>query len=228
MRSLLVLAALATIASGCSKDGANQSISDAHHSSTTDATMQGGEMAGGMTMSGDMEKDMPMMNDMMVRGLGQGDSLYDHRFIDMMIPHHEGAVKMATDAQVKANRPELKKLAQRIIAGQQTEIDQMNDWRADWYGANSQTGAANRDEMMQHMSSMNDTMVRKLGPRDADYEDRFIDMMVPHHEAAIKMAEDALSKATHPELKALARSIIGAQRKEIGEMERWRQEWYGH
>lgn len=228
MRSILALVALAIVASGCAKEGNKQSVSDAHSSSSTDSTMRSGGMAGGMTMSGDMAKDMSMMNDMMVRDLGQGDSLYDHRFIDMMIPHHEGAIMMAKDAQQKTNRPELKKLAQSIITGQQTEIDQMNEWRAKWYGASTQKGMANRDEMMQHMSAMSDGMVRNLGQRDADYEHRFIDMMVPHHEGAIRMAEDALSKATHPEIKNLAQNIIGAQKKEIAEMGRWRHQWYGH
>ena len=237
MKSITVLAALAIVASGCAKDNSEHPASDTMSPSSSDTTMQGGDMAGhrdsatmsvGMMMSEDMTKNMSMMNDMMVRDLQKGDSRYDHRFIDMMIPHHEGAIMMAKDAQQKATRPELKKLAESIITGQQKEIDQMKEWRATWYGANTPNGMANADKMMKHMSMMNDMMVKHLGQKDADYEDRFIDMMIPHHEGAIRMAEDAQSKATHPEIRKMALSIIGAQKKEITQMEQWRKRWYGH
>ena len=134
MRSILALVALALVASGCAKEDNKQSVSDAHSSISTDSTMRSGGMAGSMTMSGDMKKDMSMMNDMMVRDLGQGDSLYDRRFIDMMISHHEGAIMMAEDALSKATHPEIKKLAQNIIGAQKKEIAEMVGWRHQWYG----------------------------------------------------------------------------------------------
>ena len=89
-------------------------------------------------------------------------------------------------------------------------------------------GMPDAAEMMKHMSMMNESMVKDLGQRDHDYEDRFIDAMIPHHEGAIKMATDALSTASHPEIKAMAQAIIDGQKAEIAKMERWRKEWYGH
>lgn len=234
MKSVIMLVTLAIIASGCAKESNEHPASGMAGSS--DTAMQGGAMAGhgdgaamsgGMMMSGDMEKDMSMMNDMMVRDLGPGDGHYDHRFIDMMIPHHEGAIMMAKDAQQNANRLELAKLAESITAGQQKEIDQMKEWRAKWYGANTPNGMANAAEMMKHMSMMNDMMVKHLGQKDTDYESRFIDMMIPHHEGAIRMAKDAQSKATHPEIKKLAQGIVAAQKNEITQMELWFKQWYG-
>ena len=185
-------------------------------------------MSGGTMMSGDLEKDMSMMNEMMVKTLGQQDPHYDHRFIDMMIPHHEGAIMMAKDALAHANKPELKQMARNVITSQQLEIDEMKNWRAKWYGENAQNGTAISNEMNTHMQSMNDLMVEKLGQKNAGYEDRFIDMMIPHHEAAITMAGDALGKATHPEIKKLGQDIIDAQKTEIAQMEQWRKQWYGH
>lgn len=88
-------------------------------------------------LSGDMEKDMSAMSDMMVKELGRQDPPYDLRFIDMMIPHHEGAILMAKDALEKASKPELKQKAQNIITSQQKEIDEMKKWRAMWYGENT-------------------------------------------------------------------------------------------
>ena len=75
-----------------------------------------------------------MMHDMMMKELGQKDANYEARFIDLMIPHHEGAIMMAEDAIEKANRPELRQMAREIIAAQKKEITQMLEWRKQWYG----------------------------------------------------------------------------------------------
>ena len=40
-------------------------------------------------------------------------------------------------------------------------------------------------------------------------------MMIPHHQLAIDMSEEALEKAEHPELKELAQKIIDEQSAEI-------------
>lgn len=65
--------------------------------------------------------------------LGTADAEFDLRFINAMIPHHEGAVIMAKDALKKSKRPEIQKLAQEIISSQETEIKQMQQWRQNWY-----------------------------------------------------------------------------------------------
>ncbi|MCC7023019.1 MAG: DUF305 domain-containing protein, partial [Thermomicrobiales bacterium] len=55
----------------------------------------------------------------------------------------------------------------------------------------------------------------------------FIDAMTPHHQSAIMMAQVALDRAEHPELKALAQAIIDAQQREIEDMQAWRAAWSG-
>jgi uncharacterized protein (DUF305 family) len=55
----------------------------------------------------------------------------------------------------------------------------------------------------------------------------FIEMMIPHHQDAVEMAEMALKKAQHPELKTLAQTIIRDQEREIKEMKTWYQQWFG-
>jgi uncharacterized protein (DUF305 family) len=60
---------------------------------------------------------------------------FDRMFVDMMIPHHEGAVTMARDALAKSQRPEVKKLAQEIIDAQQREIEMMKRWMEEWKAA---------------------------------------------------------------------------------------------
>jgi uncharacterized protein (DUF305 family) len=60
---------------------------------------------------------------------------FDRMFVEMMIPHHEGAVTMAKDALAKSQRPEIKELAQSIIDAQQGEIVMMNRWKEEWKAA---------------------------------------------------------------------------------------------
>jgi uncharacterized protein (DUF305 family) len=50
---------------------------------------------------------------------------FDPAFIEMMIPHHEGAVTMAKAELAKGSDPELQQLAQQIITAQEREIRQM-------------------------------------------------------------------------------------------------------
>ena len=50
--------------------------------------------------------------------------------------------------------------------------------------------------------------------------------MIPHHESAIAMANAALEGSDNPEIREIARAIVGAQEKEIARMEAWRQDWY--
>lgn len=58
-------------------------------------------------------------------------------------------------------------------------------------------------------------------------EQQFIDMMVPHHESAVAMAQVALERAEHAELRQFADDMISAQQAEIQQMRDWRKAWFG-
>jgi uncharacterized protein (DUF305 family) len=53
-----------------------------------------------------------------------------------------------------------------------------------------------------------------------DVDATFAQMMIPHHEGAIAMAEIAKERAEHDEIKDLADAIIEAQEREIGILEK--------
>lgn len=55
----------------------------------------------------------------------------DQQFVEMMIPHHQGAIDMAK-AYLKhgAHEPKLKEMANKIITDQQREISEMKAWLA--------------------------------------------------------------------------------------------------
>jgi uncharacterized protein (DUF305 family) len=58
---------------------------------------------------------------------------------------------------------------------------------------------------------------------DADIS--FAQLMIPHHQQAVEMADLALARETSPEVKELAEQIQGAQDPEIQMMSGWLEAW---
>jgi uncharacterized protein (DUF305 family) len=181
--------------------------------------MSGSMMSGGMMNGGMMGPGMS--GGMMGAGtITDSNAPFDQRFLDQMIMHHQGAVLSAQMMIADSARPELRDLAQRIITGQQREIDQMRTWRQDWYGAaTSGTLPGMMNGGMMGGTMINREQMRQMMGANADVDRMFLQMMIPHHEAAITMAQQALAQADHPEIKTLAQGIITTQRAEIGEMQ---------
>jgi uncharacterized protein (DUF305 family) len=156
----------------------------------------------------------------------------DRQFIEMMIPHHQGAVEMADMAFQKAKRPEIKKLAEAIKKDQNKEIQQMQTWYKQWYGkdisASSGSGMG-----MDHSMHQQDSMSMEMMGMDmqalknaADFDREFIKQMIPHHQSAVTMAEKVVDSADKPEIRNLAKLIIDSQIAEIKQMQQWQQAWY--
>ncbi|MDF5738696.1 MULTISPECIES: DUF305 domain-containing protein [unclassified Nostoc] len=194
----------------------------------TDTASQKQSQAPNATATNTSDKQM---NHSMAMDLGPADANFDLRFLDAMIPHHQGAVEMAKEAQQKSKRPEIKKLADNIIKSQNQEITQMKQWRQAWYPKAGDKPMA-YDSQMGHMMEMSSDqtkammMSQDLGAADAEFDLRFINAMIPHHEGAVTMAKDVLSKSQRPEIKQLAQEIIKAQNTEIKQMQQWRKAWY--
>jgi uncharacterized protein (DUF305 family) len=221
-RSSGALAACSTTASQNEVQSNNSTATEA----TDKQTAQGGMNHDGMNHGGMNHAGMNHNMD-----LGPADANYDLRFIDGMIPHHEGAVVMAKEALQKSKRPEIKKLANEIIKAQDKEISELKQWRQAWYPKALNTPQAWHAEM-KHMMAMTPEQIKAmrmdmdLGASDAEFDLRFINAMIPHHEGAVVMGKDALNKSKRPEIKKLAQAIISSQEAEIKQMQQWRQSWY--
>lgn len=168
----------------------------------------------------------------MTMDLGPKDPEFDLRFLDGMILHHQGAVTMAEAVLQNSSRSELKQLAEAIITAQKAEIAQMQQWRADWYpkaGADPMMYHAEMGHSMEMPPEMQAAMQMSsdLGQGDGEFDLRFIDGMIPHHEGALVMAEQVLQNSDRPELQQLAQAILETQQAEIDQMQQWKQEWYG-
>ncbi|MDQ3433595.1 MAG: DUF305 domain-containing protein [Actinomycetota bacterium] len=181
-------------------------------------------IGGALTAGGEdsAEAQAPFM------GVADPKAPYDLRFIDEMTMHHQGAIMSSAAMIADSRRPELRDLARRIQASQRRQIQQMQTWRKQWYpraGA-PMMGMGGMPGMGEGMGGMD--MMGRGAMMGAEGTDRmFLRMMIPHHQLAVEMGQDALENAEHEELKGLARVIVDEQSAEIGEMERYLKAWYG-
>lgn len=95
--------------------------------------MMGAEKSGMMKMGYDNDDAMGMsMKGMSMMLEGKTGDAFDEAFIEMMIPHHQGAIDMAELAEKNAGHAEIKKMSADILSAQQREIDQMKAWQSSW------------------------------------------------------------------------------------------------
>jgi uncharacterized protein (DUF305 family) len=75
----------------------------------------------------DMMSGMHRMHAAMASVKASGDSDLD--FVQLMLPHHQAALDMAKAELLHGSDPQMRRLAQEIIADQQSEIELMRLWR---------------------------------------------------------------------------------------------------
>lgn len=146
----------------------------------------------------------------------------DERFIDMMVPHHEGAVEMAEVALENSDREEILELSRNIVRAQEAEIEDLKAIKQEEFGT-SEIPTDMTDEEMQAMGMGMDA--DELAGQEP-FDRAFIDHMIPHHQSAIDMANVALRESDNERIRRLAGDIVEAQEREIAQMEGWRRQWY--
>ncbi len=181
-----------------------------------------GEQDGGESEDGTQGMDhgsgsMPASEMLMENG-----EYSDERFIDAMSPHHQGAVDMARVALANAEHPEIRQLAGNIISSQEAEIEELRSIKEEQFG-DPEVPAEMSPEEMRMMGMMEDPGELE---NQEPFDQAFIDAMIPHHEAAIEMAETANEETGNPRIQDLTRRIVEAQESEIEQMTGWREEWY--
>lgn len=143
---------------------------------------------------------------------------FEIKFMTDMIDHHHMAVMMAEMCIGEAIHPELRALCEEIRSTQLAEIAEMQGWLQDWYGVTYQPMMKPGDQKM---------MERLAALSGAEFEIAFMEMMIKHHEKAIKEGRHCLDNAYHTELRELCENIISTQSVEIAQMETWLCRWYG-
>lgn len=143
----------------------------------------------------------------------------DTMFAQMMIPHHEQAIELADMALDPATGagPDVLALAEAIAAAQDPEIAEMTALLDGWGEPIAM------DEGMDHSGMMSGMLtVEELDAlsalRGADFDRKWLESMIAHHEGAIEMADDVLADGESPAVRDLAERIVAAQADEIAQM----------
>jgi uncharacterized protein (DUF305 family) len=148
---------------------------------------------------------------------------YDLQFLDTMAMHHQSAVDMAKLVDDRAEQPELKAMAKKMISDQQGEISQMKAWRDQWYAGKSAAMNMKMPGMMGSMKGM--SMAKLAASKGKEFDSMFLSMMIKHHAGAVKMAKSAETKAQHSEVKDMSKKMVSAQEDEIAQMKKWKAQW---
>jgi uncharacterized protein (DUF305 family) len=158
----------------------------------------------------------------------------DRAFVREMVPHHKMAVEMAEMARMKADHRRIKTLAKSIIEDQTAEIRQLTAIRKRLNVKPLPSGHEEHETMMRDAETLGLTMDEMGMDMDMDeledakpFDKAFIDMMITHHQGAIRMARAELAKGSNAQLRSIARVIVSAQKREITDLNRWRKQWYG-
>ena len=160
--------------------------------------------------------------------MGPAGATYDLRWLDAMVQHHTGALRMS-EFVFNIGSPGVGALAHGIWRDQAREIKAMGQWRKAWYPeapvgpvALKAGGDPNSMAGLEGMSPSRIEAMQMMGttPTKDNRVVWFLEGMIAHHGGALQMAHDALAKSTNPTVRRLARTIIVAQRTEILELRR--------
>ena len=189
-------------------NAANDESKNKIDSSAYNDSMHTSKMKNAMTLS--MSRTMDKMHDLKMTGD------FDLDFANMMIMHHRAAIDMSETEIVRGTNEQVKTIAKSIITAQNAEIAQLEAFIKNYQVPATKTKTADRQNMMTDMMDKMNNM-ELTGNTDTD----FIMLMIPHHEGAVKMAEDELTHGKQPELKKMAQKMIVDQNKEIDQFKTW-------
>jgi uncharacterized protein (DUF305 family) len=141
-----------------------------------------------------------------------------------MVDHHDQAVLLADHAARRARQPAVRVLATDILAGQRYEMGRLEQYLTDrgrdrpdpertvmgWMAmpvpAAQMPGLVGRDDVVAYLNS-----------DGAEVDRRFLELLIPHHEGGVHMAEFAADHAENEDLRRMARLMVRQQRDEINQ-----------
>lgn len=146
-----------------------------------------------------------------------GTARFEMRFLTGMIDHHHMAVMMSDLCDGRVLHDELAEFCRHVAAVQTNEIEEMQAWLAEWYGMAHEPSMQHRDNMLQ------EDLADLSGE---EFEIAYMEMMIHHHEEALRDAERCLERADHEELLDLCRIISEFQAAEVNQLHLWLCSWY--
>ena len=160
--------------------------------------------------------------------VGPAGATDDLRFLDGMVQHHTGALRMS-EFVFDIGSPGVGALGKAIWHDQAREIKAMGLWRRAWYPDAPVYPVMLRDggdpDAMADLVRMSEAekLAMQMMSSTPTRDNRvvwFLEGMLFHHCGAVEMAHDSLEKSSNTTIRRLARQIIVAQRQEIIQLRR--------
>lgn len=134
----------------------------------------------------------------------------DAKFLDQFSQHHMDAIEMAKMAEKKAENPELKKMARKMVKDQSKEIDQMKSWRKELFSS----APKSQSEMPKmDMKSLETS-------KGHAFDMAFSEMMAKHHQEGIDMVQKMSPEMKNEKVKQFAMQAAQKQQQEKDELEK--------
>lgn len=164
------------------------------------------------------------------------DTSVDAGFARDMQAHHAQAVELARLVRDRTDDEEVRTLALDILLTQQNQAGQMAGWLATWglpQSAGREPMAWASGEGHTHDDAADGATgfaampgwvstedLRRLADAEGVEAERlFLELMIPHHEGGVEMAEIAVAGAQGRQVRTLAESIVRSQTSEITVLE---------
>jgi uncharacterized protein (DUF305 family) len=136
------------------------------------------------------------------------EGLSDGPYVHMMAMHHEEGIRMASLGSTKATNPVVKALAARILAHEQKELAQLKQFMT----------TVAEDMVPANKGILKKMPVAKLEQASGTaFDSLFLDMMIEHHQDAIRMTKDARLVMTG--VQEFARRLTDQLTADISEMQ---------
>lgn len=159
--------------------------------------------------------------DQMICGMTHAEvtNSVSHNFIMQMIPHHEAAIRMCKNLLRYTTFQPLEEIAQNIITEQTAGIASMRQILpcCSYYGNTYEECSAYQTAFREISDDMFTQMQTAQSVNDINTD--FINEMIPHHEGAIKLCENALTQPICPSLTPILENIIATQTQGVTEMQ---------
>lgn len=144
-------------------------------------------------------------------GLGKSDKWLEWRYLEKMIAHHRGAILLAQQAKAESKRTEIIGLAEEILKGEPKLIEELYAWKKEWYGDEKQ---------------VKDPIAVKLGDAGDNFDLRFLNALIAHHENGILMTQEVRLKSSNGKVLDNADAVENFLKSSKEMLAGWRKSWY--
>jgi uncharacterized protein (DUF305 family) len=134
-----------------------------------------------------------------------------------MIPHHRQALEMTGLVPNRTTSPAIRAVADQIALTQQPEIRIMSDWLTA-LGRPVPGGHGHSGEGDGYGMATEAQLRALRAARGTAFDRMFLELMIRHHEGAVRMAGEQLAGGRDQRMRLMARDVYAGQSIEITRM----------